>query len=47
MKVLIAEDEAALSRQLAAALTDAGYAVDCAATASARISSGRPSATTP
>ena len=31
MKVLVAEDETALSRQLAAALTDAGYAVDCAA----------------
>jgi two-component system OmpR family response regulator len=30
MKVLVAEDEAALSRQLAAALTGAGYAVDCA-----------------
>ena len=30
MKVLVAEDETALSRQLAAALTDAGYAVDCA-----------------
>ena len=31
MRVLVAEDEAALSRQLAAALTDAGYAVDCVA----------------
>ena len=31
MKILIVEDEAALSRQLAAALTGAGYAVDCAA----------------
>ena len=30
MKVLVAEDETALSRQLAAALTDAGYVVDCA-----------------
>jgi two-component system OmpR family response regulator len=28
MKVLVAEDETALSRQLAAALTDAGYVVD-------------------
>ena len=31
MKVLVVEDETALSRQLAAALGDAGYAVDCAA----------------
>ena len=31
MRVLVAEDEATLSRQLATALTDAGYAVDCAA----------------
>jgi two-component system, OmpR family, response regulator len=31
MRILIVEDEAALSRQLAAALRDAGYAVDCAA----------------
>jgi two-component system OmpR family response regulator len=31
MRVLVAEDEVALSRQLARALTDAGYAVDCAA----------------
>ncbi|HYM26451.1 MAG TPA: response regulator transcription factor [Vicinamibacterales bacterium] len=31
MKILVAEDEPALSRQLAAALTDAGYAVDRAA----------------
>jgi two-component system OmpR family response regulator len=30
MRLLIAEDEPALSRQLEAALTDAGYAVDCA-----------------
>src|SRR6476660_7396150 len=30
MKVLVAEDEAALSRQLSTALTDAGYVVDCA-----------------
>jgi len=30
MRVLVAEDEAALSRQLSTALTDAGYAVDCA-----------------
>jgi len=30
MRILIAEDEPALSRQLEAALTDAGYAVDCA-----------------
>jgi two-component system OmpR family response regulator len=30
VRVLIVEDEGALSRQLAAALTDAGYAVDCA-----------------
>ena len=30
MKILIAEDEAALSGQLTAALTGAGYAVDCA-----------------
>src|SRR5229473_2171161 len=29
MRILIAEDEPALSRQLEAALTDAGYAVDC------------------
>jgi two-component system OmpR family response regulator len=28
--VLVAEDESRLSRQLASALTDAGYAVDCA-----------------
>src|ERR1041384_2724652 len=31
MRVLVVEDEAALSQQLAAALTDAGYVVDCAA----------------
>jgi len=31
MRILIAEDEPALSRQLEAALTDSGYAVDCAA----------------
>jgi two-component system OmpR family response regulator len=30
VRILVAEDEAALSRQLASALTDAGYAVDCA-----------------
>jgi two-component system OmpR family response regulator len=30
MRLLIAEDEPYLSRQLEAALTDAGYAVDCA-----------------
>ena len=30
MRVLVVEDEALLSRQLAAALEDAGYAVDCA-----------------
>ena len=29
--MLVVEDEGALSRQLAAALDDAGYAVDCAA----------------
>ena len=31
MRVLIVEDEAALSRQFSAALGEAGYAVDCAA----------------
>jgi two-component system OmpR family response regulator len=31
MRVLVVEDEARLSRQLAAALREAGYAVDCAA----------------
>jgi two-component system, OmpR family, response regulator len=31
LRVLVAEDERALSEQLAAALGDAGYAVDCAA----------------
>ncbi len=31
MKVLVVEDEASLSQQLSAALTAAGYAVDCAA----------------
>lgn len=30
MRVLVVEDEIRLSRQLAKALTDAGYAVDCA-----------------
>ncbi|RPI50481.1 MAG: DNA-binding response regulator [Acidobacteria bacterium] len=30
MRVLIVEDEASLSRQVAGALADAGYAVDCA-----------------
>ncbi|PYQ31923.1 MAG: DNA-binding response regulator [Acidobacteria bacterium] len=30
MRILVVEDEAALSRQLASALADAGYAVDCA-----------------
>lgn len=31
MRILIVEDEALLSKQLARALTEAGYAVDCAA----------------
>ena len=31
MRVLVVEDESSLSRQLASALADAGYAVDCAA----------------
>src|SRR6476620_11299078 len=31
MKVLVVEDEASLSQQLADALSGAGYAVDCAA----------------
>ena len=31
MRVLVVEDEASLSQQLASALADAGYAVDCAA----------------
>jgi two-component system, OmpR family, response regulator len=31
VRILVVEDEAPLSRQLAAALGDAGYAVDCAA----------------
>src|SRR5262245_5479519 len=31
MRILVAEDEEALARQLAAALGEAGYAVDCAA----------------
>src|SRR5438045_7179165 len=31
MRILIVEDERALSRQLATALQDAGYVVDCAA----------------
>jgi len=31
LRVLVAEDETALSRQLSAALSEAGYAVDCAA----------------
>ena len=31
MRVLVVEDEVLLSRQLASALGDAGYAVDCAA----------------
>ncbi len=31
MRILVAEDEALLSRQLATALGEAGYAVDCAA----------------
>ncbi len=31
MRVLVVEDEALLSKQLSAALADAGYAVDCAA----------------
>jgi two-component system, OmpR family, response regulator len=31
MRVLVVEDESALSAQLASALTEAGYAVDCAA----------------
>jgi two-component system OmpR family response regulator len=31
MRILVVEDEALLARQLAAALGDAGYAVDCAA----------------
>ena len=31
MRILIVEDEASIARQLATALTDAGYVVDCAA----------------
>lgn len=31
MRILVVEDETLLARQLAAALTDASYAVDCAA----------------
>src|SRR5437868_9032088 len=31
MRILVVEDEARLARQLATALGDAGYAVDCAA----------------
>src|SRR2546423_12064827 len=31
MRILVVEDEAHLARQLASALGDAGYAVDCAA----------------
>jgi two-component system, OmpR family, response regulator len=31
VRILVAEDEAALSKQLATALSEAGYAVDCAA----------------
>jgi two-component system OmpR family response regulator len=31
VRILVAEDEAALSRQIASALGEAGYAVDCAA----------------
>jgi two-component system, OmpR family, response regulator len=31
VRILVVEDEAALSRQLAASLSDAGYVVDCAA----------------
>ena len=31
LRILVAEDEALLSQQLAGALSDAGYAVDCAA----------------
>ena len=31
LRVLVVEDEALLSKQLSAALADAGYAVDCAA----------------
>src|ERR671935_2239063 len=31
MRILVVEDEALLAQQLAAALGDAGYAVDCAA----------------
>jgi DNA-binding response OmpR family regulator len=38
MKVLVVEDEALLSKQLAAALAEAGYAVDCAATENKPIS---------
>lgn len=30
MRILVAEDEALLSKQLVRALTEAGYAVDCA-----------------
>ena len=31
MRVLVVEDESLLSKQLARALSEAGYAVDCAA----------------
>jgi two-component system OmpR family response regulator len=47
MRVLVVEDESALSAQLASALTEAGYVVDCARTASARIFSVRRRCTTP
>lgn len=47
MRVLVVEDEALLSEQLAAALSQAGYAVDCAADGERPISWDRPSNTTP
>ena len=47
MKVLVVEDEALLSKQLAAALDEAGYAVDCAADGERADFLSAPSTTTP
>ena len=44
MKVLVVEDEAALSRQLAGALSDAGYAVERALVGARAHLLGRPGA---
>ncbi len=47
MRLLVVEDDRDISRQLVAALTDAGYAADAAFDGEGGAISARPSHTTP